>query len=97
MAERGQIAGAVLQVPLAIDSAISVEAARIKGIASGVTGNADVLLVPSLVSGNVLAKQLEYLPGAASCGVVVGAQVPIALTSRTGSPTSCMASAALGT
>jgi phosphate acetyltransferase len=95
MAERGQIAGAVLDGPLAFDNAISAEAARIKGIASGVAGNADVLVVPDLVSGNMLAKQLEYLAGAASCGVVVGAQVPIALTSRADSPASRMASAAL--
>jgi phosphate acetyltransferase len=95
MAERGQIRGALLDGPLAFDNAISPEAARIKGIVSEVAGRADVLLVPDLEAGNMLAKQLEYLAGAASCGVVLGARVPIALTSRADSPTSRMASTAL--
>lgn len=95
MAERGQILHAVLDGPLAFDNAISLEAARIKGIVSPVSGQADVLVVPDLESGNMLAKQLEYLAGAASCGVVLGARVPIALTSRADAAKSRKASAAL--
>ena len=82
MADRGQISGATLDGPLAFDNAVSMEAARIKGIRSTVAGNADILIVPDLESGNMLAKQLEYLAGATTCGVVLGARVPIALTSR---------------
>ncbi len=95
MAQRGQIIGAVLDGPLAFDNAISVEAARLKGIDSPVAGQADILVVPDLEAGNMLAKQLEYLAGAAGCGVVLGARVPIALTSRADPPASRMASAAL--
>jgi len=95
MADRGQIAGAVLDGPLAFDNAISAAAARIKGIDSPVAGDADILLVPDLEAGNMLAKQLEYLAGAAGCGVVLGAQVPIVLTSRADPPISRVASAAL--
>ncbi len=95
MADRGQIAHAVLDGPLAFDNAISAEAARIKGIASPVAGEADILVVPDLESGNMLAKQLEYLAGAAGCGAVLGARVPIALTSRADAPISRLASAAL--
>ncbi|MCA1416862.1 enoyl-CoA hydratase, partial [Bradyrhizobium sp. NBAIM20] len=82
MADRGQIAGAELDGPLAFDNAVSIAAARIKGIESRVAGQADVLVVPDLESGNMLAKQLEYLGGAASAGLVLGARVPIILTSR---------------
>jgi phosphate acetyltransferase len=95
MADRGQIVGAILDGPLAFDNAISAEAARMKGIVSPVSGQADILVVPDLEAGNMLAKQLEYLAGASSCGVVLGARVPIALTSRADSATSRMASAAL--
>jgi phosphate acetyltransferase len=95
MADRGQISGAVLDGPLAFDNAISAEAARIKGINSPVSGQADILLVPDLEAGNMLAKQLEYLAGASGCGVVMGARVPIALTSRADSALARMASAAL--
>ncbi|MEK8050060.1 bifunctional enoyl-CoA hydratase/phosphate acetyltransferase [Ideonella sp. DXS22W] len=95
MADRGQISGAVLDGPLAFDNAISAEAARMKGIASPVSGVVDILVVPDLESGNMLAKQLDYLAGAASCGVVLGARVPIALTSRADSAASRLASAAL--
>jgi phosphate acetyltransferase len=95
MAERGQIVGGLLDGPLAFDNAISVEAARIKGIASPVAGDADVLVVPDLEAGNMLAKLLEYMAGASSCGVVMGARVPIALTSRADSAQARMASAAL--
>ena len=82
MAERGQIVGGVLDGPLAFDNAVSEEAARTKGIASAVAGHADILLVPDLVSGNMLAKQLEYLADAQIAGIVLGARVPIILTSR---------------
>ena len=95
MADRGQITGAWLDGPLAFDNAISAEAARIKGITSRVAGAADILVVPDLEAGNMLAKQLEYLAGASGCGVVLGAKVPIALTSRADSAASRMASAAL--
>jgi len=95
MADRGQIAGAVLDGPLAFDNAVSAAAARIKGIVSPVAGQADVLVVPDLESGNMLAKQLEYLGGAASAGIVIGAKVPIVLTSRADSRESRMASCAV--
>jgi len=95
MADRGQIAGGWLDGPLAFDNAISSDAARIKGIVSKVAGDADILIVPDLEAGNMLAKQLEYLAGASGCGVVLGAQVPIALTSRADTAASRMASAAL--
>lgn len=95
MADRGQIKGALLDGPLAFDNAISAAAARIKGIKSPVAGHADILIVPDLESGNMLAKQLEYLAGASTCGVVLGATVPIALTSRADDANSRVASAAL--
>ncbi|MFG5777183.1 bifunctional enoyl-CoA hydratase/phosphate acetyltransferase [Comamonas sp. J-3] len=95
MADRGQITGGMLDGPLAFDNAISAEAARIKGIRSEVAGDADVLLVPDLESGNMLAKQLEYLAGASGSGVVLGARVPIALTSRADGPRARVASALL--
>jgi phosphate acetyltransferase len=82
MAERGQIRGGVLDGPLALDNAVSLMAAKTKGIVSAVAGNADILVVPDLESGNILAKQLEYLADAAGAGIVVGARVPIVLTSR---------------
>ena len=95
MAERGQILHALLDGPLAFDNAISREAALLKGIDSPVAGDADVLVLPDLEAGNMLAKQLEHLAGAASCGVVLGARVPIALTSRSDPVLSRVASAAL--
>jgi phosphate acetyltransferase/phosphate butyryltransferase len=95
MADRGQIEGGVLDGPLAFDNAVSAEAARIKGIKSDVAGRADVLVVPDLESGNMLAKQLEYLGGAASAGIVMGARVPVVLTSRADSCESRIASCAL--
>lgn len=95
MADRGQIAGGTLDGPLAFDNAVSMEAVRIKGISSTVAGNADILMVPDLESGNMLAKQLEYLAGATACGVVLGARVPIALTSRADGANARVASAAL--
>jgi phosphate acetyltransferase len=82
MAERGQITGGVIDGPLAFDNAISAEAAQTKGIVSAVAGAADILVVPDLEAGNMLAKQLEYLAGAQIAGIVLGARVPIILTSR---------------
>jgi len=82
MADRGQIVGGVLDGPLAFDNAISQEAARLKGIVSAVAGQADILVVPDLEAGNMLAKQLEYLSGAQIAGIVLGARIPIVLTSR---------------
>jgi phosphate acetyltransferase len=95
MADRGQIRGGLLDGPLAFDNAISVEAALIKKIDSPVAGQADVLLVPDLESGNMLAKQLEYLAGATGAGIVLGASVPIALTSRADGPRARASSALL--
>jgi phosphotransacetylase/acyl dehydratase len=95
MADRGQISGGLIDGPLAFDNAISEEAARIKGIVSPVAGCADILLVPDVESGNILAKQLQYLAGAESAGIVLGARVPVALTSRADSVRSRLASAAL--
>jgi len=82
MAERGQISGALVDGPLAFDNAISAESAKVKGIQSAVAGDVDILLVPDLVSGNILGKDLEYLAGAKLAGIVVGTKVPIILTSR---------------
>ena len=96
MADRGQIKGGVLDGPLAYDNAISVHAAQIKGIRSPVAGDADILAVPDLESGNMLAKQLEYLAGGTGSGLVLGARVPIALTSRADGPRARVASALLG-
>ncbi|MGA1553972.1 MAG: bifunctional enoyl-CoA hydratase/phosphate acetyltransferase, partial [Burkholderiaceae bacterium] len=95
MADRGQIVGGELDGPLAFDNAISMEAARVKGIKSNVAGQPDVLVVPDLESGNMLIKQLEYLAGAAGAGIVLGARVPVALTSRADPAASRVASAAL--
>jgi phosphate acetyltransferase len=82
MADRGQIKGGLLDGPLAFDNAISLVAAKTKGIRSAVAGQADILVVPDLESGNMVAKQLEYLADALMAGVVLGARVPIVLTSR---------------
>lgn len=82
MAQRGQIRGAIVEGPLAFDNAISLKAADIKGIASPVAGDADILLVPDLVSGNLLAKNLEYMAGATLAGVLLGLTVPVILPSR---------------
>jgi phosphate acetyltransferase len=95
MADRGQITGAILDGPLAFDNAISRAAAAVKKIASPVAGEADVLLAPDLEAGNMLAKQLSYLAGADSAGVVLGARVPVILTSRADSVTSRLASVAI--
>ncbi|HAX23329.1 MAG TPA: enoyl-CoA hydratase [Hydrogenophaga sp.] len=95
MADRGQIRGGLLDGPLAFDNAISAEAALIKKIESPVAGQADILAVPDLESGNMLAKQLEYLAGATGSGIVLGARVPIALTSRADGPRARVSSALL--
>ncbi|APZ42440.1 phosphate acetyl/butaryl transferase [Acidihalobacter ferrooxydans] len=95
MAERGQIRHALVDGPLAFDNAISAESARIKGIDSAVAGDVDILLAPDLVSGNILYKDLEYLAGARFAGVVLGASVPVVLTSRADPETVRLASLAL--
>jgi phosphotransacetylase len=95
MAERGQITGAILDGPLAFDNAISKEAAATKGIHSAVAGDPDILLVPDLEAGNILAKQLSFLANADSAGLVLGARVPIILTSRADSVRSRIASCAV--
>jgi len=95
MAHRGQIVGATLDGPLAFDNAISMEAARIKGIDSPVAGQADILVVPNIEAGNMLVKQLAYLGAAEAAGLVVGAKVPVMLTSRADPAHARLASAAL--
>ena len=95
MADRRQIKGGILDGPLAFDNAISIEAAHTKGIKSPVAGMADVLVVPDLESGNMVAKQLEYLASAVPAGIVLGARVPIILTSRADNAETRMASCVL--
>ena len=97
MAERGQIKGGILDGPLAFDNAISKQAADIKGIKSVVAGDPDILLVPDLEAGNILAKQLSFLANADSAGLVLGAKVPVILTSRADSVRSRIASCAVAT
>jgi phosphotransacetylase/acyl dehydratase len=96
MVDRGQITGAIVDGPLAFDNAISSDAARIKKIKSKVAGDPDLLMVPNLEAGNILFKQLQYLAGALAAGVVVGAKVPVVLTSRADGELARMASCALG-
>jgi len=95
MADRGQIKGGTLDGPLALDNAISAEAASIKGIRSPVAGRANVLVAPDLEAGNMLAKSLSFLAGADAAGIVLGARVPIILTSRADSVTTRLASCAV--
>ena len=95
MADRGQITGGLLDGPLAFDNAVSIAAARVKGIESEVAGRADILVVPDLESGNMLAKQLEYLGDADTAGIVLGARVPIVLTSRADARDTRLASCAV--
>jgi phosphate acetyltransferase len=97
MADRGQITGGILDGPLALDNAISPEAAAIKKIVSPVAGRANVLIVPDLEAGNMLAKSLSFLAGADSAGIVLGAKVPIILTSRADSVEARLASCAVAT
>ena len=96
MAERGQIKGGLLDGPLAFDNAISKEAAKIKGITSQVAGDPDILLAPDLEAGNMMAKQLSFLANADAAGLVLGAKVPVILTSRADSLRARIASAAVG-
>jgi phosphate acetyltransferase len=95
MADRQQITGGILDGPLAFDTAVSAEAAAVKNLNTPVAGVADILVVPDLESGNMLAKQLEYLGGARLAGIVLGAKVPIILTSRADLPESRVASCAI--
>ena len=95
MADRGQITGGILDGPLALDNAINLQAAAIKKIASPVAGRANVLIVPDLEAGNMLAKSLTFLAGADAAGIVLGAKVPIILTSRADSVTARLASCAV--
>ena len=95
MADRGQISGGVLDGPLAFDNAVSPAAAQIKDIVSPVAGRADILVVPDLESGNLLAKQLEFMGHAASAGIVLGTRVPVVLTSRADSEEARIASCAI--
>jgi len=95
MADRGQITGGILDGPLAFDNAVSAEAAKTKGIVSPVAGRADIFIVPDLEAGNMLAKQLEYLAEAQVAGIVLGARVPIILTSRSDKTLSRLASCAI--
>ena len=97
MADRGQITGGILDGPLALDNAISPEAAEIKKIVSPVAGRANVLIVPDLDAGNMLAKSLSFLAGADAAGIVLGAKVPIILTSRADSVEARLASCAVAT
>lgn len=97
MAERGQIRGGIVDGPLAMDNAVDIAAARIKGIKSEVAGHADILVVPGLDAGNMLAKQLTYLSHAEAAGVVMGARVPIILSSRADSDMARLASCAVAT
>ncbi|MFT4266399.1 MAG: bifunctional enoyl-CoA hydratase/phosphate acetyltransferase [Xenophilus sp.] len=95
MAERGQITGGLLDGPLAMDNAVSIAAATVKGIESPVAGRADVLVVPDLESGNMLAKQLEFMGDASTAGIVMGAKVPVVLTSRADARDTRIASCAI--
>jgi len=95
MADRGQITGAVLDGPLALDNAINLQAAKIKKINSPVAGRANVLVVPDLEAGNMLAKSLTFLAGADAAGIVLGARVPIILTSRADTNIARLASCAV--
>jgi len=95
MADRGQIVGGLVDGPLAFDGAVSPAAARVKGIASSVAGAADIVVVPDIESGNMLAKQLDYLADAESAGIIIGGRVPIALTSRADGALEHVASCAL--
>jgi len=95
MADRGQITGAIIDGPLALDNAVDREAAAVKNIASPVAGDADILLVPDLEAGNMLAKELSFLANADAAGIVLGARVPIILTSRADTVRARMASCAV--
>ena len=95
MADRGQITGGILDGPLALDNAINLKAAQIKKIVSPVAGYADILVVPDLEAGNMLAKSLSFMADADAAGIVLGARVPIILTSRADSVITRLASCAV--
>jgi phosphotransacetylase len=95
MADRGQITGALVDGPLAFDNAVSEKAAKEKHIVSPVAGKANILLVPDLESGNIMAKQLAYMANADAAGIVLGARIPIILTSRADNLRTRLASAAV--
>jgi len=95
MVDRGQIVGGLVDGPLAFDNAVSEAAARTKGIESEVAGRADILVAPDLEAGNMVAKQLQYLAGADSAGIVLGMRVPVVLTSRADNVRTRLASTAL--
>ena len=95
MAERGQIKGAIVDGPLAMDNAVDVEAARTKGITSLVAGHADILIVPNLEAGNMLVKELSFIAHAEAAGLALGATVPIILTSRADGERARLASCAI--
>jgi phosphotransacetylase/acyl dehydratase len=95
MADRGQITGGIIDGPLAFDNAVSEEAAKTKGIVSPVAGQADIFVVPDVEAGNMLAKQLEYMAGAEIAGIVLGARVPVILTSRADKPLARQGSCAI--
>lgn len=95
MTDRGQIKGGIVDGPLAFDNAISAESAKVKGIDSPVSGDVDILMVPDLVSGNILSKDLEYLAGAQMAGLVAGTKAPIILTSRSDPPRARLISCAV--
>src|SRR5690606_40120360 len=92
MADRGRIEGGLLDGPLGFDNAISPEAGRVKGISSQVAGRAQILVVPDLEAGNMLAKNLTFLGGASAAGIVLGAKVPVIPTSRADSNSTKLAS-----
>jgi phosphate acetyltransferase len=96
MADRGQIMGGQLEGPLALDNAISTAAAQTKNIVSSVAGNADILLAPNLEAGNILAKQMNYFAGGTLAGIVLGARVPIIVTSRADNAEARLVSCAIG-
>ncbi len=95
MAERGQIRGGVVDGPLAMDNAIDMEAAKTKGITSLVAGQADILIVPNIEAGNMLAKELSFIAHADAAGIVLGARVPVILTSRSDNEKARLASCAV--
>lgn len=95
MADRGQITGGIVDGPLAFDNAVSMESVKIKGIKSPVAGQADILVTPDIEAGNMIYKQLVYLANSGAAGIVLGASVPVMLTSRADTPAARMASAAL--
>jgi phosphate butyryltransferase len=95
MADRGQIRGGIVDGPLAMDNAVDMQAARTKGITSLVAGQADVLIVPNLEAGNMLAKELTFVARAEAAGLVVGARAPVILTSRADNDKARLASCAI--